>query len=57
MPDADFTADVLYLLLRGFYFASSEDPELWTDERVGAAISRITDLFIAGMGTPPNPQA
>ncbi|WP_433215089.1 TetR/AcrR family transcriptional regulator [Microtetraspora malaysiensis] len=51
VSDADFAADVLYLMLRGFYFASTEDPELWTDERVGAAISRLTDVFIAGLGT------
>ncbi|GLW96767.1 hypothetical protein [Microtetraspora sp. NBRC 16547] len=53
VSDADFAADVLYLLLRGFYFASTEDPELWTDERVGAAISQLTDLFIAGLGPSP----
>ena len=53
VPDADFAADVLYLVLRGFYFASSEDPQLWTDARVAAATSRLTDLFIAGMGSPP----
>lgn len=52
VSDAGFAADVLYLMLRGFYFASAEDPELWTDERVGTAISRLTDLFVAGLGSP-----
>ncbi|MEU6998763.1 hypothetical protein [Nonomuraea sp. NPDC046570] len=53
VSDTDFAADVLYLLLRGFYFAGTEDPELWTDERVGMAISRLTDLFIGGLGSRP----
>ncbi|WP_433360523.1 hypothetical protein [Streptosporangium sp. CA-115845] len=53
MTDTGFAADVLYLLLRGFYIADTEDPGLWTDERVGAAVSRLTDLFVAGLESRP----
>ena len=37
-PDADVQADVVYLMLRGFYFLSVEDPARWTDERVADAL-------------------
>lgn len=43
--DAAFTADILHLLLRGFYVASLEDPESWDSERVTPLIERLVRLL------------
>ncbi|NUO96439.1 MAG: TetR/AcrR family transcriptional regulator [Nonomuraea sp.] len=39
--DPAFTADILHLVLRGFYLSSLEDPERWTSERVTALVDRL----------------
>ncbi|GGS71788.1 hypothetical protein GCM10010156_33430 [Planobispora rosea] len=44
--DAAFTADVLHLVLRGFYLSSLEDPERWTGERVTPLVERLVRLLI-----------
>lgn len=41
--DVEVGADVLYLMLRGFYFLSVEDPEHWTDDRIARAIRHVVD--------------
>jgi AcrR family transcriptional regulator len=44
-PDPDLTADILHLVLRGYYLASVEDPERWTAERVSPIVSRLVALL------------
>jgi AcrR family transcriptional regulator len=45
--DDEAGADVVYLALRGFYFATTEDPEEWPPERANAALMRLTDLLLS----------
>lgn len=49
---AAFVADALYLAVRGFYFATTEDPERWPSGRAEAAILRMADAFLAERGLP-----
>jgi AcrR family transcriptional regulator len=44
-PDPELAADALFLLLRGFYLASLEDPGEWTSERVTPVLDRIVTLL------------
>jgi AcrR family transcriptional regulator len=44
-PDPAFAADVLHLLLRGFYLASLETPGTWTSERVRPLAARLVELL------------
>jgi AcrR family transcriptional regulator len=44
-PDPAFAADVLHLVLRGFYLASLETPEVWTSERVRPLAARLVALL------------
>lgn len=46
-PDPAFAADVLHLLLRGFYLASLETPDAWTSERVRPLAARLVALLAA----------
>lgn len=46
VPD-ESSADAVYLALRGFYFATTEDPDEWPPERANAALARLTDLLLA----------
>ncbi|GAA1569545.1 hypothetical protein GCM10009678_60380 [Actinomadura kijaniata] len=48
--DADFTADVLLLVLRGFYVASLEDPERWDGERMLPLVERLVGMLTAAPG-------
>ncbi|MBP2329204.1 AcrR family transcriptional regulator [Kibdelosporangium banguiense] len=43
--DPDFLADVMHLVLRGFYVASLEDPELWNSATVTPIVERLVDLL------------
>lgn len=45
--DAGFAADLVFLLLRGFYLAGLEDPELWDSERVLPIVERAISLLLA----------
>lgn len=45
-PDPDLAADVLHLVLRGYYLASVEDPERWTTERVSPVVRRLVALLL-----------
>jgi AcrR family transcriptional regulator len=40
----EFAADVIHLVLRGFYLASLEDPERWAYERMAPIIDRLLVL-------------
>jgi AcrR family transcriptional regulator len=46
-PDPDLAADVLHLVLRGYYLASVEDPEQWTSDRVTPIVQRLVALLRA----------
>ncbi|GAA3228241.1 hypothetical protein GCM10010468_57470 [Actinocorallia longicatena] len=50
--DAAFTADVLHLVLRGFYVSSLEDPERWEDGRMPGLVDRLVSLLTAGRRAP-----
>jgi AcrR family transcriptional regulator len=39
--DPEFVADVVHLVLRGFYLTSLEDPERWTSERIVPIVERL----------------
>ncbi|MFI0350241.1 TetR/AcrR family transcriptional regulator [Actinomadura sp. 9N407] len=43
--DAAFTAEVLFLVLRGFYVCSLEDPEHWTGEHMVPLVDRLMGLL------------
>jgi AcrR family transcriptional regulator len=45
--DAEPAADVLFLLVRGFYYESVEDPARWDSDRVMPLIERVVDLLAA----------
>ncbi|MFB9895389.1 TetR/AcrR family transcriptional regulator [Planobispora takensis] len=55
--DAEFAADVLHLVLRGFYLSSLEDPERWSGERMSPLIERLVPLLAAAppASAPPGP--
>ncbi len=40
-----FAADVIHLVLRGFYLASLEDPERWGSDRTAPVIERLLALL------------
>ncbi|MDH6197341.1 AcrR family transcriptional regulator [Mycobacterium frederiksbergense] len=44
--DSDAIADGIYLAIRGFYFATTEDPEQWPPQRAAHAILKIADLLV-----------
>jgi AcrR family transcriptional regulator len=44
---AEAAADVLFLLIRGFYYESVEDPERWDSDRVLPLVERVVDLLRA----------
>ncbi|MFB4320505.1 TetR/AcrR family transcriptional regulator [Actinomadura sp. 21ATH] len=43
--DAEFAADIMHLVLRGFYVSSLEDPERWNSESVTPLIDRLVRLL------------
>jgi AcrR family transcriptional regulator len=51
VAEPDFAADLMHLILRGFYLAAVEDPEQWSTERVQPVIDHLIDL-IAGAPAP-----
>ena len=55
-PDPDVAANLLYLTLRGFYFAGVEDPERWSPEHVKELVTRLCDLLLAGAPAPRGEQ-
>ncbi|HTU29424.1 MAG TPA: hypothetical protein VMF07_08590 [Solirubrobacteraceae bacterium] len=45
VPDPDFAADILYLVTRGFYFATVEQAEDWTTERVRPLMLQLLEVL------------
>lgn len=45
VDDPEFVADALYLVLRGFYLMSVEDPDTWTSERVTPVMDQLVELI------------
>lgn len=39
----EWVADALFLLFRGYYLSSVEDPEAWPSERASAAVMQVLD--------------
>lgn len=48
-PDPERIADAMFLLCRGFYFATVEQADAWPDERGGAFVDRLFDLIAQGL--------
>jgi AcrR family transcriptional regulator len=47
VADPEFAADLLYLVTRGFYFATVEQPDEWTTERVTPVMLQLLGLLSA----------
>jgi AcrR family transcriptional regulator len=47
VADPDFAADLMHLVLRGFYLAAVEDPKHWSTERVEPVIDHLVDVLEA----------
>jgi AcrR family transcriptional regulator len=47
-PDPERTADAMFLLCRGFYFATVEQTEAWPDERGGAFVDSLFGVIAQG---------
>jgi AcrR family transcriptional regulator len=45
VADPEFAADLLYLVTRGFYFATVEQPDDWTTERVTPVMLQLLELL------------
>jgi AcrR family transcriptional regulator len=45
VADPGFAADLMHLILRGFYLAAVEDPEQWSTARVQPVIDHLIDLL------------
>lgn len=45
--DDEVGADALFLACRGFYFATTEDPEVWTSERAAAALGHLANALVS----------
>ncbi|WP_406386283.1 TetR/AcrR family transcriptional regulator [Streptomyces sp. NBC_01618] len=43
----DLAADMLFLIIRGYFVASIEDPATWPPERAAVAALRAVDLLLA----------
>jgi AcrR family transcriptional regulator len=53
VAEPDFAADLMHLILRGFYLAAVEDPEHWSTERVQPVVDRLIDLLVAAPAPAP----
>ncbi|WP_055523902.1 TetR/AcrR family transcriptional regulator [Streptomyces graminilatus] len=45
LPDAELSADVLHLLLRGYWLSVLEDPQTWTSETGTRTVLAVIDLL------------
>jgi hypothetical protein len=50
VSDPEFVADALFLVLRGFYLMSVEDPETWTSSRVGPVVRHLVEVLSVAPG-------
>ncbi|MER7111668.1 TetR/AcrR family transcriptional regulator [Streptomyces sp. NPDC000229] len=46
VPDAELAADVLFLLTRGYFISTVEDPAFWSAERVGRVARAVVDALV-----------
>lgn len=46
VPDPELAADVLFLLTRGYFISTVEDPAFWTAERVGRVARAVVDALV-----------
>jgi AcrR family transcriptional regulator len=53
VADPGFAADLMHLILRGFYLAAVEDPEQWTTARVQPVIEHLIDLLESAPAPAP----
>jgi AcrR family transcriptional regulator len=47
VPDPVFAADVLHLVLRGYYLSNLEEPDAWTTERVVPVVQHLVRVLSA----------
>lgn len=52
VAEPDFAADLMHLILRGFYLAAVEDPDGWSTARVQPVIDHLIDLLQAAPAPP-----
>ncbi|MET9319258.1 TetR/AcrR family transcriptional regulator [Streptomyces sp. NPDC003038] len=45
-PDAELAADILFLLTRGYFISTVEDPSFWTTERAGRVARAVVDALV-----------
>ncbi|MFF7244520.1 TetR/AcrR family transcriptional regulator [Embleya sp. NPDC008237] len=45
VADPELAADLLFLLVRGYFISTVEDPEPWTPERVARVANAIVDML------------
>jgi AcrR family transcriptional regulator len=55
VAEPDFAADLMHLILRGFYLAAVEDPEHWSTERVQPVVDHLIDLLAAAPAPAATP--
>lgn len=53
LPDPELAADVLHLLLRGYWLTTLEDPGSWPDDRGVRSALAVVDLLRKGGGADP----
>jgi AcrR family transcriptional regulator len=53
VADPDFAADLMHLILRGFYLAAVEDPDGWSTARVEPVVDHLIDLLQAAPPVRP----
>ncbi len=46
VPDAELAVDVLFLLTRGYFISTVEDPAFWTAERAGRVARAVVDALV-----------
>lgn len=45
VPDPEVAADLLFLLTRGYFVSTVEDPDSWTADRVGRVARAVVDML------------
>lgn len=45
VPDPELAADILFLLVRGYFISTVEDPELWTTDRAAEVAGAVVDML------------
>jgi AcrR family transcriptional regulator len=53
IAEPDFAADLMHLMLRGFYLAAVEDPAEWSTDRVQPVLDHLIDLLQSAPAPAP----